>query len=356
MISLKKYLESSENGSTGRGAEEANGILPAAIDAYRSALLEMGKCSVDACPALGLDLKKSLASLMEKLSVDSPSQAVVAAESSVREHLRDWGRRTAIHYREKAAEVKEILLVMARTAESVGERDQRCAQQIDEVTTHLKGIANLDDLTQIRASIEKSASDLKTSIDRMTTEGKAAINRLRVEVSTYQAKLEEAEYIASCDSLTGLGSRLWVESQVQQRIDRNAAFCAIILDIDEFKRVNDDHGHLVGDELLKQFAGEIRSACRSSDIVGRWGGDEFIVVLDGHFDEANAQTERLWKWVCGHYTVQGKSGPLKLQVDASLGLAEHAEGETLKDLLDRADAGMYQNKAATHANGRGAKV
>jgi diguanylate cyclase (GGDEF)-like protein len=306
-------------------------------------------------PGAGAGSEEESASLVENLSVDAPSQAVVAAESSVREQLQDWGRRTAIHYLEKAAEVKEILLVMARTAESVGERDQRCAQQIDEVTTRLKGIANLDDLTHIRASIEKSASDLKISIDRMTTEGKVAIDRLRVEVATYQAKLEEAEYIASCDSLTGLGSRLWVESQIQQRIDRNSPFCAIIVDIDEFKRVNDDHGHLVGDELLKQFAGELRSACRSNDIVGRWGGDEFIALLDCRLDEANAQTERLRKWVCGNYTVQGKSGPQKVRVDAALGLAEHAEGETLKELLDRADAGMYQNKAATHANGGGVR-
>jgi len=58
--------------------------------------------------------------------------------------------------------------------------------------------------------------------------------------------LEEAEYIASCDPLTGLGSRPWVEGQLQQRINAAQAFCAVMIDIDEFKRVNDDHGHLVG--------------------------------------------------------------------------------------------------------------
>jgi diguanylate cyclase (GGDEF)-like protein len=256
-----------------------------------------------------------------------------------------------MHYREKTREVKEILLVMARTAESVGERDQRCAQQITEVTTRLKSIANLEDLTQIRESIEKSASDLKTSIDRMTVEGKAAVDQLRAEVSTYQTKLEEAEEIASRDALTGLRSRLWTEGQIEQSLHASKVFCVAIIDINEFKRVNDEHGHLVGDELLKQFAGEMRSVCRSTDIIGRWGGDEFLLLLNNcGIVEAKAQIDRLREWVCGNYTVQGNSAPKKLRVDASIGLAERLAGETAKELIDRADVEMYRDKAASRAN------
>ena len=103
--------------------------------------------------------------------------------------LQEWGQRTARHYQARAREVKDILLMMAGAAESVGERDLRCAQQINAVTVQLQGIANLEDLTEIRASIEKSAAELKTSIDRMTAEGKEALEQLRREVTTYQAKV-----------------------------------------------------------------------------------------------------------------------------------------------------------------------
>ncbi len=111
-----------------------------------------------------------------------------------------------------------MLLVMAQTAESIGERDQQCAAQFTAVTTRLKGIANLEDLTEIRESIKKSASDLKSSIDRMTAEGKAAIDQLRAEVTQYQARLEEAETMASRDALTGVRSRPWVEGQIEQAL------------------------------------------------------------------------------------------------------------------------------------------
>jgi diguanylate cyclase (GGDEF)-like protein len=109
--------------------------------------------------------------------------------------------------------------------------------------------------------------------------------------------------------------------------------------------VNDVHGHLTGDELLKQFAGELRSACRSTDMIGRWGGDEFILVFDSGLEEAEAQTERLRKWVCGNYDVPGKTGTLKLRVDASMGLAAYAAGEEMNALVGRADAAMYEQKA-----------
>ncbi len=351
MISIKKYLDTEHTDGSAAGKPGGKDLLPRAIAAYRSALLEMGNCGMEACPALGRDLSEGLGRLERRLAGGLTCETVAETDAGVKNHLRDWGRRTAGHYRQKTDEVKGILIAMARTAESVGVRDQRCARQIDEVTERLKRIANLEDLTEIRASIESSAAELKTSIDRMTAEGKAAIDQLRVEVASFQSKLEEAEQVASCDSLTGLRSRLSVEGQIERRLQAGSKFCAAIVDIDRFKRVNDEHGHLAGDELLRQFATELKSACRSTDVVGRWGGDEFIILLDCELTEAQAQTDRVTAWICGSYAVHGASGPVKLKVEASIGLAEHQPDEPLKGLLARADAAMYKNKAVARSRG-----
>lgn len=347
MISIKRYLEEMQVNGERKGTE----LLPVALAAYRSALSEMGDCGQNVCPALGEELKYDLREQAERLDPDVCCETVMDTETHVREQLQGWGRRTAAHYQQQSSEVKDLLLVMARAAESVGDRDQRCAAQINEVTSRLNGIANLDDLTEIRESIKQSAVDLKTSIDRITAEGKAAIDHLRAEVTTYQTKLEKAERIAARDSLTGLGSRLWVEEQIGRSFLAEAVFCVAIIDINEFKRVNDEHGHLAGDELLKLFAAEMRSACRSTDIIGRWGGDEFMLLLNqSSLAEATAQIDRLRKWVCGDYTVKGSSGPRKLTIDASIGLAERQPEESIKELLERADARMYEQKAASRAS------
>jgi len=355
MISLKKYLDSTSSQPAPSKPTAARPVLkihpdgkalfPATLSAYKSALVEVGDCCLRACPALGSELKDDLRKLDESLN-DGVSQPLLeSTEEAVREKLQDWGRRTALYDQQKTGEVKEILLVMAKTAESVGDRDQRCAQQINDVTASLKKIANLDDLSQIRMSIQKTAVELKTSIDRMTAEGKATLDELRKEVTTYQTKLEVAEQVASADSLTGLRSRLCVEAHIERRVKDGATFCVAILDINHFKAVNDEHGHLVGDELLQQFARELKSACRTNDIIGRWGGDEFIILMECALEEAQAQSERLIKWVCGNYTVQEATNPIKLVVAASIGMAEHLPNETLKELFARADALMYQNKA-----------
>ncbi len=346
MISLKKYLEAQQVDSVSSTEQIEGDLLPAVVAAYGSALIEMGNSSVEACPGMGDELKRNLSELKTAISTRMSPAALATTDNGVREQIRSWGRGTAKHYQQKTCEVKEMLLMMARTAESVGARDQRCAGQMSEVTERLKAIASLDDLTEIRTSIEKSASELRSSIERMTAEGKAVLDQLKEQVATYQAKLEEAEEIASRDALTGLSSRLYVEGQLEKRFGAGSPFCVAIVDIDRFKKVNDDHGHVTGDDLLKQFSTELRSACRATDVIGRWGGDEFILLFDCPLAEAEAQVVRLRKWICGSYTVRGKAGELKLQVGASIGLAERAPGEEMKELLARADAAMYAEKGA----------
>jgi diguanylate cyclase (GGDEF)-like protein len=359
MISIRKYLEATPTPEPPASAPRASvrnasgNPTSALLDAYRCVLGEMGRSGTDACPATGPELSRQLADVSEKFV----SVAVLAeSETLARWILRDWGRRTARHFQQTAAEVREMLLAMVRTTESVGDRDQRCAHQIDEVTTQLRRIASLDDISQIRLSIEKSASELKSSIDRLNADGKAVLDDLQAKVVTFQARLEEAEQIASLDALTRLRSRLWMEGQLEQRIASAASFCVAVLDIDGFKSVNDTHGHILGDELLRQFANELRSACRSSDLVGRWGGDEFLVVLDCPLTAAEAQIERVRKWVCGNYTVEGACGPLKVGVSASIGVAEFTPPETLEQLLDRADTAMYQHKSAARAGASASSV
>lgn len=350
MISLKKYLDSQPEDRFADAGPEEGDLLCVTMDVYGSALREMGNCSLDACPGMGDDLKNDLEAMRAGLSIGMSCEALRVTGNNARERLRDWGRDSARHYAQKACEVKDLLLVVARTAESVSARDQRCRGQMSQVTERLKAIASLENLTEIRASIEQSATDLRTSIDRMTAEGKEALDHLREQVTSYQTKLLEAEEIASRDALTGLSSRLYVEGQIERRIEKGAAFCVAVIDIDGFKKVNDNHGHLTGDELLKQFGQELRSACRATDVIGRWGGDEFILLYDCGLGEAEGQCERLRKWICGNYEVKVKSGALKLRVDASIGLAASAAGEGLKELVARADAAMYEQKAASRRN------
>lgn len=349
MISLKHYLDFE---TTAPEPEEREGDespqAPALLSAYRSCLNELGGCGMSACPSLGPDLVRRIERILDLVGSEPDLDSIELSEEEVRTLLRDWGKKAARHFEQKAEEVKDLLLVMSRTAESLGHKDEQYGRQLDAVSVQLESIATLDDVTRIRASVESSARDLKKSIARMTAESKAVIDHLRVEVSTYQAKLEKAEHLASCDPLTGLGTRRWAETRIQQRIDEERSFSIVLIDLDDFHRVIRGHGNLVGDLLLKEFARELRSSCRFTDLVARWGGDEFIMVLDTGGPELEAQVARLRSWISKSYHVPGKTGYVSVRLGVSVGFAAYQPGDQLLDLLERADSELCRKRALAH--------
>jgi diguanylate cyclase (GGDEF)-like protein len=96
-----------------------------------------------------------------------------------------------------------------------------------------------------------------------------------------------------------------------------STFPSRCFDLDGFKQTNDRYGHSAGDALLKQFAAELRMFLRSTDIVSRWGGDEFLVIVDCRVEEVRERIEPVGKWVYGDYTLQVDGQTHKVGVQAS---------------------------------------
>jgi diguanylate cyclase len=347
VISLKKYLDMDPKHLASDAVTSE--LLLATLASYRAALEAIGKSGAQACPGVGSDLQQALAGLAPRLSGQLTPALVVETEAQVEEVLKKWGGRSEDYFKAKAKEVKELLIVLAHTAQSLGERDQRYSSQFSEFTTRLRTIANLDDLTQIRNSVMQGASELKNYVDRMAEDSQKSVAQLRAEISTYESRLRVVEELALRDALTGLANRRNLEERINTKITNREAFCVLSLDLNGLKQVNDSHGHLAGDDLLKQFSNELRSNIGSSGIAGRWGGDEFIVVMDCNLANANAQVERIKKWVFGDYTLQPGGGKreIKVFVEASIGVAQWHVGQTMQQLVENADEAMYAEKQAS---------
>jgi len=370
VISLKKYLDMEIGIDVGKDKEadkhkhgkddddkdrpvkgdfDQSDLFSTTLACYRSVLRTMGKSAHQACPEVSSELQQNFISLEKRLSGKLTPLLLKESEQQVGEQLQQWGGRIAEYFNTKANDVKELLIVLARTAESVGQRDQHYEQQLGLFTNRLQSIANLDDLTKVRLSLIQSASELKTCVDKMAQENRETVAELQAQVKTYESKLMAVEQIAARDALTGLATRRYVEERIELRIQQKQVFCVAIVDLNRLKQLNDTHGHLAGDNLLKQFSQELRSNSRPSDLVGRWGGDEFILVLDCDLPGAQSLMDRILKWVFGEYTIQlGEQGEIKIMVDASVGVAEWKPGETIQQVVARADAAMYKEKAMAH--------
>lgn len=153
----------------------------------------------------------------------------------------------------------------------------------------------------------------------------------------------ELARLAVTDTLTGLYNRLKIDEVLDNELRRSLRFgqpfSVILIDIDKFKQVNDTHGHQVGDQVLIAFARTLQALTRNTDVLGRWGGEEFIIVCI-HTDLAGASNlaENL------RQKLQDQSIPVVQQMTASFGVATYQLGDQPKDIVARADAALYRAK------------
>lgn len=144
------------------------------------------------------------------------------------------------------------------------------------------------------------------------------------------------------DPLTQLPNRNKVELRYAEMLDRNQSVSLLLIDIDHFKAVNDTHGHNAGDNVLRQVANMLQSELREDDIIGRWGGEEFVILLadtspEQAFEVAQKLRERL-------ANMTASTGSLSLKVTASFGVSHTEISRPLVDILARADDALYQAK------------
>ena len=180
----------------------------------------------------------------------------------------------------------------------------------------------------------------------------AQLSSLRAKLQAQKEELSQAlnriQILATRDDLTGLYNRrhmMDVLSQHQKRLIRTGhhRFCLAILDIDHFKCVNDTYGHNIGDEVLRNFAQAAAAVLRETDVIARWGGEEFLVLLnDTQTSHAALGLERLRDHLA---KTQLSSTEPTLRPTFSAGLTGYTLDEPLHTCIERADRALYQAKA-----------
>lgn len=164
-------------------------------------------------------------------------------------------------------------------------------------------------------------------------------------ISKLRALNRKLERLSTTDRLTGLYNRLKLDEVLESEGMRSTrsghSFSVILIDIDHFKRVNDQHGHQTGDLVLVDLAQLLRTGTRSTDFVGRWGGEEFIVICP-HTDSAGAckLAETL------RQSIQDHLFPVVKQQSASFGVASACPGDSASEIVSRADKALYAAKTA----------
>jgi len=185
-------------------------------------------------------------------------------------------------------------------------------------------------------------------VDRATAALREDVAQRRLVEAQLREREKELQHMAFHDPLTGLANRLLFYDRVQHAVNTHArddrTFAVLFIDLDGFKRINDEFGHDAGDTVLRATAGRLRALLREGDTVARFGGDEFAVLVERLHNSMDARTtaERVVAQLQNPIAI----GNLQVNVTASLGLAMHRTGADVSDLVREADAAMYAAKAA----------
>ena len=186
-----------------------------------------------------------------------------------------------------------------------------------------------------RSSIEKLDAQ-KNLLDSKNKE----LDIVRLELLSKNLALEESSIT---DGLTQIFNRRKISEKLNEEYQRakryNEIFSVILADIDWFKSVNDNFGHPVGDKVLYEIAQHIRNSLRITEYVGRWGGEEFFIVLaNTNAVDAYILSERIRLNIAGTVFLENS------RITCSLGITEYIQNDSLEDIISRADIALYRAK------------
>jgi len=269
---------------------------------------------VDSPPAIGSELEQ------------------VFDELIVQKYFIDKERETA----------KEVFVAFTKIIYEMNPSSEKFDKTLNEQIDVIKAAENMSVILSAKDVVLSLAKKIQTQTDSMREELKES----KRTISKLTQLLEQAESKAMIDPLTQVFNRGTYNMEIAQMIKefkryKNPA-ALIIIDIDHFKTFNDDYGHKVGDAVLVLVASVIKGAVRDTDMVFRYGGEEFVVLLD-NLDLKNALTvaEKVRTQIESHHLTNKAN---VLNVTVSIGLSCFKEGDIETSIFERADKALYQGK------------
>lgn len=268
---------------------------------------------------------------------------------------REWVRKAlgtfaALQRRcvaEREEEMWRLLDALSSASEAGIHSDQRLVHSLRESYQRLREYASIKDIREARLHLEDEIRRIQKVVELKAREDRERIAALQRQVTRLEAALAAVRGQADFDVLTGVYHRGVFDQRLQEMLSANGPCSLAMIDVDNFKTINDTLGHTVGDRILTMVGGNIHRVARSSDVPARYGGDEFAFACLGFTAEQLAQ--RLSGAVARrHVRLEMDEGERVVQVllSTSVGIAAAREGDSPSTLLQRADQALLAAKQA----------
>ncbi|PID40420.1 MAG: hypothetical protein CR984_03310 [Proteobacteria bacterium] len=296
-------------------------------------------------------LRNRLDRLQEKFHQEEKTQNITAHFNRQKEAILKHIHRQRAYLQERETEFREIIDLMTAALAGMDNKNQDFYGNIRSQGEQFEAITRLDDIKRIKNELLREVEKMRSMVREKENSDQKSLDALSSQVDTLKRELDEARQSANTDGLTGVKNRTALDNHLRSLVDRNhvtrSPFSLLMMDIDDFKKLNDTYGHTVGDRMLVAFAEKCRGSVRGDDFLARYGGEEFTLILPGaSLRNAAKKGKQLCRTIAeARYAADDSANPEAVSVTVSIGVSTYQKGDTPESIVNRADRCLYKAKA-----------
>jgi diguanylate cyclase len=253
--------------------------------------------------------------------------------------------------KDRETELMEVISILRNTAATMAGESSEFNDQLQATSEKFGNLVHLEDVRELKRRLTAEVTTLQTAVQAKRQRDEQVYTKLTSRVESLQTRLVKAEEEASIDPLTRINNRgafdRSLRKMVAAAIQSGLPLSLAMIDIDNFKAINDTHGHPIGDRVLLCTALWLGKVVRKSDVIARYGGEEFVIILnDAKIQQVEGRlSQALADLASSSFEYQAEDGQQRsVRYTASIGVTELSASDTPADFLKRADEAMYEAK------------
>ncbi len=241
----------------------------------------------------------------------------------------------------RRAEIADLVTLFRDVTISVTGEGTSMTAEMTASAARFAALGNINDIRLLKDRLAREVTRLKDTATAREQKWQSVIRNFKQKVEALEDQLLTTQQEASLDPLTGVANRRLFDRSLQKLMNESGRrFALVLIDVDDFKHINDHRGHEAGDRVLQTIAHSFATSVRSDDMVARLGGDEFALVLENvTLAQASQRVMGIVATLVATKTIDGAA-----PVSVSCGVAEYSAGDTPQSLTKRADEALYDAK------------